>query len=354
MKKILVLLIGILILLVIPLAYSRVVSDDYSVDSYHTGLAAGNSSNLEYSSRFTFTYQQGSSDIESLDYDANIGWFSQPSFCGDGTCDDDEDCSSCSSDCACASGYTCSAGICTAVTPEEPEVPGVGGGAACTYEWVCSDWYPKPCPVNGIQNRVCVNRGTCSGVTGMPSLNRTCTPVIVPTIEPLFDLFAKVPFEYKWINPGDSIKIEIKLINLGNTTALDVFFKYWIVDENNTLITEMQETRAISERDTFKIEMALPPEIELGIYKYYVQITYDIDKVAVAVDSFEVVKSKIDKFIWMSFLMLISFLMIGFLIFLIRRWRGKRKKKKKTEKSLRDYKKRVRKAIERHKNKSNL
>ena len=351
-KKILIFILIVFLLNVI--SAFEVVSDDYSVDSYHTGLAGGNSSNLEHDSRFTFIYQQGSSDIESLNYSANIGWFSQPSFCGDGTCDDDEDCSSCSFDCACSSGYTCVAGVCTAVS-EEPEVPSGGGGAACTYEWVCSDWYPQPCPANGIQNRVCVNRGTCSGVTGMPSLNRTCAPAIPPgPSEPLFDLFAKVPFEHKWVNPGDSIKIEIKLINLGNTTALDVFFKYWIVDENNTLIAEMQETRAISERDAFKIEMALPPEIELGVYKYYVQITYDIDKVAVAVDSFEVVKSKIDKFIWMSFLMLIAFLVIGFLIFLIRRWRQKRKKKKKTEKSLRDYKKRVRKAIERHKNKKSL
>jgi len=301
-----------LFLFLISSVSAGIVSNDYSVGSYHTGLAGQEPTNSQYDSRFTLTYQQGSSrDAENADHISNIGWFSAPSYCGDGTCDDDEDCSSCRSDCACASGYTCVSGVCVA-----EEAPGNGG--ACYYDWVCSDWYPEPCPPNGIQNRVCVNRGTCSGTLGMPNQQRNCTPAIPPgPAEPLFDISAKIPLRYKWINPGDVIGVDIILFNLGNITTLDVFFKYWIVDENNKLITEIQETRAIGERDKFRIAMVIPPEIEIGSYKFYVQITYDLDKVAMAGDSFEVIRGEMGKYLWIILLGLIIFLVIGILILLI-------------------------------------
>ncbi len=226
----------ILIFLIQFISSFGVVSGDYSVGSYHMGSAGGNASNSEYDSRFTLTYQQpGERGAESSDYTANIGWF-YPSgapapepYCGDGICNGDETCSTCPEDC----------GVC-------PIDENGGNGAACTYDWVCSDWYPEPCPANGIQNRVCVNRGTCSGTLGIPSQERNCTPAIILPADPLFDIFAKIPLIYKWINPGDPVEINVRLINLGNTTTIDVFFKYWIIDENNTLITELQETRAIS------------------------------------------------------------------------------------------------------------
>ena len=151
-----------------------IVSDDYSVGSYHTGLAGQEPTNSQYDSRFTLTYQQGSGDAENANHISNIGWFSAPSYCGDGTCDAGETCSNCPSDC----------GVCP--------VDGNGGGG-CTYDWVCSDWYPEPCPQNGIQSRVCVNKGTCSGTLGIPSQTRNCTPAILGPAEPLFDIFAKIP-----------------------------------------------------------------------------------------------------------------------------------------------------------------
>lgn len=44
----------------------------------------------------------------------------------------------------------------------------------CTFKWVCSAWYPSPC-ITGIQKRICVNIGTCSGKNKIPKLTRTCT-----------------------------------------------------------------------------------------------------------------------------------------------------------------------------------
>jgi preprotein translocase subunit SecG len=225
----------------------------------------------------------------------------------------------------CVSGYTCSSGTCvvSGVTPS-----GGGTTTTCTRDWVCSEWYPEPCPAEGIQKRVCVNKGTCTDKVGMPDDERTCIPeLFLGPAEPLFDLFARIPIKYKWVEAGSPIEIDLRLINLGNTTALDVYFKYWIVDENNLLITELQETRAISEVDEFTVRLDLSSQMALGKYKFYTQITYDDDdKVAVAVDSFEVVRDKFFRFI-VIFALIFFILMIIFLIILIIKRRKKKEKK---------------------------
>ncbi len=336
-----------IIFIVLPLISSfNASSTDYSVGSYHTGLAGQEPTSSFYDSTFTLTYQQASGDAESADYTVNLGWFSQEGYCGDGVCGSGETCLSCVADCACASGYSCVSGVCTADSVTTPS----GGGADCTYDWVCSEWYPEPCPANGIQKRVCVNRGTCTGTVGIPDITRTCTSEVISPAEPLFDIFAKIPLKNKWVSPGDSVRIDIKLINVGNITTLDVFFKYWIVDENNKLISETQETRAIGEGEEFKKEFVLPDYLTPGIYKIYAQITYDADKIAMANDSFEVMRSRFALIsrIALLFLLILSVIVILILIIIKQR----KKKRKKTEKGLRDYKKRVRRAMERHKNKT--
>ncbi len=182
-------------------------------------------------------------------------------------------------------GYTASSGITGGASS--------GGGTACDYEWVCSEWYPEPCPSDGIQKRVCVNRGTCSGTSGMPSLNQTCIPVIISPAEPLFDIFVNVPFQYKWILKGDNVAFNVKLINVGNKTTIDVSFQYLVTDKNNKLITEKKETRAIGEKEEFNVELILPEDLSEDIYKIYVQINYGANQTAAAGDSFEVVKSEL-------------------------------------------------------------
>jgi len=266
-----------------------------------------------------------SGNISSSNYKQTLGFF----FCTPYTCASLRyTCGSWGDGCGgtincglCASGYTCSAGTCVA-TPTGGGSSGGGPSAGCTYDWVCSEWYPEPCPADGIQKRVCVNRGTCTGKIGMPAINRTCVPEFVPPAEPLFDIFAKIPLSRKWITPGESVKANIELINLGNTTMLDVFFRYWVVNENNTLITELRETRAVSKKDKFQVEIVLPSDINIGIYKFYAEINYDENKTAMAQDSFEVVESKFQDFIRdilsFPYFLLIILLIIFIIIILIK------------------------------------
>jgi len=279
-------------------------SSSYSVDSFNIGLAGGNLSSSSYDSKFSSQYQQSVVDGESSSYSSTIGWF-YTSFCGDGTCDSDETCSSCPSDC----------GECSA--PEIPITPSAGGGGGCTYDWVCSEWYPEPCPSEGFQKRVCVNRGSCNGISGMPDLEKNCIPSFVSPAEPLFDIFLRVPLFKKWISKGDSIDTDVELVNVGNTTKIDVFFKYWIVDKNNRLILEKQETRAVGEYEKFTIRFPLSRDLKTGVYKIYAHISYDDGKVALAGDSFEIFQSRFVMIIRVVLISLGILLGIIGLIFLI-------------------------------------
>jgi len=298
MKRILF-IVGIILILIQSVIAYGIVSSDYSVDLYGTEISSGITSNSDYNADFSLTYK-GINYAESSDYEVYVGWFypsgAPAASCGDGTCDTGETCSSCPADC----------GVCVS--------DGGTGGGGCTYDWVCSDWYPQPCSIDEVQQRVCVNRGTCSGTESMPNDTREC--IYIPS-EPLFDIFARVPLLKKFIGPGESLDVNIKLVNLGEITPLDVYFKYWIINEDNMLITEFQETRAISEKEDFVISMNIPKETELGKYKFYVEIKYDVNKLAIAQDSFEIVRYKLGKFMFMLLLWVIIFLIVFVLIFLI-------------------------------------
>ncbi|VVB83423.1 Uncharacterised protein [uncultured archaeon] len=209
-------------------------------------------------------------------------------------------------------------------TPAAPPVsPSGGGGGSCNYDWVCSGWYPNPCPSEGIQHRICVNKGSCSGTKEMSITNQTCISQIILPSEPLFDIFVNVPVQYKWITPKETFGFDVKLINKGNLTAIDVNLKYWITDKDNKLISEQQETKAISKEDEFRVRTTLPESLEAGIYKIYVQANYSSNKVALANDSFEIVGSSwkvvIKRILFFLPFALIGIAVIAGIIFLIKR-----------------------------------
>jgi len=168
-----------------------------------------------------------------------------------------------------------------------PVNPGPGGGAApsCEYNWSCTDWFPSECPVNGIQERICANRGTCTGTEGMPVETINCT---YEKTEPLFDIFLQVPDNYKKICAGRDIKANVKLQNYGKAELLDAFMTYWIINENNTLISEVKDTRSVTTNLSFGVSLTVPESVPEGTYRLYAQITYSGNKTAVAGGTFEI------------------------------------------------------------------
>ena len=176
-------------------------------------------------------------------------------------------------------------------TPETPS-PGGGssGGGGCSYDWQCTEWFPSICPESEMQERICVNRGDCTGTKGMPNQTRTCE-YLGPS-EPLFDIYLTLEDKYKKMCSGNKIKANIKLENYAKVELLDAFMTYWIIDENNKLIAEYKDTRAVEKETSFNIELKLPDSTAKGTYRLYAEITYSGDKTAVTGESFEVLSKE--------------------------------------------------------------
>jgi len=286
-----------LIILVLPLAAAfNMSTDSYDVDSFHQGTAGSNASTNSYELRATTTYEQpGDQNMTTTTYEANLGWFPIITFEVTTNVTEEED-----------------------ETPDTPATPGGGGGGGtttCSYEWVCTSWIPNPCPESGIQERVCVNKGTCTGTVGLPTQNQTCEYL---EIEPLFDITLNIPIKQKAILAGDTIKANIKLINLGKVEKMDVYLKYWVIDENNKLILEKQDTLAIEQQLSYERQVTLPQDAHTGMYKLYAQITYDTDeKTAIASDTFWITKSKTLIFTIRTIVNMTYILLIILIIFII-------------------------------------
>lgn len=93
------------------------------------------------------------------------------SFCGDGTCNGGESCSSCSTDCgACDNndddngGSGSSSGTISSIEDET-------SSETCEPDWEC---YPWLACVNGIQTRICYDANKCGTNYGKPAEGREC------------------------------------------------------------------------------------------------------------------------------------------------------------------------------------
>jgi len=199
------------------------------------------------------------------------------------------------------------------------ESSGGGSYGECTYEWECTNWSSE-CPKSEIQERICANKGTCTGTTGIPNQTQMCE--YTSLTEPLFDIFLTLYDKDKEICAGEKIKTNIRLENLGKTESLDVFMTYWILDEDNALIVELKDTRSIKDEINFDIAIEIPNSTTLGTYFLYARINYDENKTAIAGESFEIVSETQCEFSSKSTRVIIVtgiFLILIILIFFITR-----------------------------------
>ncbi|RLJ03871.1 MAG: hypothetical protein DRP18_05490 [Candidatus Aenigmatarchaeota archaeon] len=128
-------------------------------------------------------------------------------FCGDGTCDSDEGCSSCPLDCACSSGYECKNDVCvkkhtaagsssgsgssgyippatqndtsnetsnetSGKSGEENQTSNLNETTVCEENWKCSEWFEC---FNSKQKRVCVDLNNCGTEENKPEEVRSCS-----------------------------------------------------------------------------------------------------------------------------------------------------------------------------------
>ncbi len=280
----------------------------------------------------------------------NYSEISTPSlYCGDGICNNGESCSTCPGDC----------GAC----PTTPN-PGGGssGGSRCTYDWQCTEWFPSICPESGIQERICANKGDCTGTKGMPNQTQICE-YLGPS-EPLFDIYLNLEDGYKEICSGKKIKANVKLENYAKVELLDAFMTYWIIDKNNKLITEYKDTRAVEKETSFNIELKVPDSASQGTYRLYAEITYSGNKTAVAGETFEVLSQEecallpVKNFNWMYLVYgIIGVVAVLLILLIIRLFKSKFKiikKKVGKPKTHKEYKSKIKKNLKRIKGKTFL
>jgi len=270
-------------------------------------------------------------------------------YCGDGICNNGEDCSSCSADCG------------TCPVTESPGGSGGGGSSACTYDWQCTEWFPSICPESEIQERICVNKGDCTGTKGIPNQTRTCD-YLGPS-EPLFDIYLSLGDKYKELCSGEKIKANVKLENYAKVELLDAFMTYWIIDENNKLITEYKDTRAVEKETSFNIELKLPNSASKGKYRLYAEITYSGNKTAVAGETFEILSEEecksfiLKSFNWIYLVYIVAgivaILIVLILIRFFKRFRITRRRARKP-KTHKEYKSKIKQNLKRIKGKSFL
>ena len=109
------------------------------------------------------------------------------------------------------------------------------------------------------------------------SVTKTVKAIILVQVEsPLFDVIIKTPKNYDSIKVGDILASEVTIKNIKNTeNKIDVWVSYNIKDDNGKTIYEQNETRGFAIETTFNKEIALPRNIPLGEYYFYVKVNYE-------------------------------------------------------------------------------
>lgn len=130
--------------------------------------------------------------------------------------------------------------------------------------------------------------------------------------EILFSINLTIPQEYKKIKPGESILVDIRVLNfnaeVSPETKTDIGIDYLIENDKGNAILSNQEKRAvIGKEEFFSKTFKTPSNIEPGQYTFYAKMTWGEKDMASSSDSFEII-SKPDYWKWW----LLSILIVSF------------------------------------------
>jgi hypothetical protein len=289
-----------------------------------------------------------------------------PAYCGDGSCNNGETCSSCSADCGTcptggeAGGGGAGGGIVPAplftvdkelikVVMRVGETLKVSLGINSTYsgnlnfelstdmdEFIIfsQDSFtldPKE------QKQVFLTfftssktePGVYTGKIKVTGGGRTkVIPVIleVETKEVLFDVSLDIPVIYKKVNPGNFVVLQFTLFSLGKVGKVDVTVDYYIKDFEGNVIASYQDIINVEEQVSFTRTIRLPSDIKPGDYVAVAQVKYDYF-VGTSSDIFEVVRKRgfIPYYLLLAGLLFLFVLIIRKLLKVVKEYRQERK-----------------------------
>ena len=171
---------------------------------------------------------------------------------------------------------------------------------------------------------------------------REVIPVILEVISKLilFDAKLDIPTAYAVVGPGEELKSQITLLNVGAPGNVDVFVTYFIKDLRGNIIYEETETFAVEKQTSFTKSFKIPEYLEEGSYVVIMEVKY-ANSFAVSSQLFKV--SKKGSLIELEnigrntkTMLVLVFVLTGFLLLLVynkvmhkkKRKHGKRKKRK--------------------------
>ncbi len=163
-------------------------------------------------------------------------------------------------------------------------------------------------------------------------------PVIFEVISEkiLFDVKLDVPAAYEKVEPGDELKTQITLLNVGAPEKVDVFAAYFIKDLRGNILYEETETFAVEKQLSYSKPFKINENTMPGDYVVGIEVRY-ADSFAVSSQFFQVVEKKdivamekIAKNATMT--ALIAFILVGVVAMLIAKLASISKKKGKRRK----------------------
>jgi hypothetical protein len=327
----------------------------------------------------------------SAEASVQLSIIARGSYCGDGVCDLEEDCSTCPADCACSSGYTCQNGICvvessstsTSTSTSTSSSTSSGGGAAApvaAYDFYLDKSSLKieiqkgkfyqgqvslknngnsdleiNASVIGLKKFITFERESFilrKGMTYVFKFNvyaseKELIDIYVGKInfnsehvkrslnigldikaaEPLFDV--KTTVLKKYVLPGNLIEANVSILNLGEAKNVEIELDYAIWDFENKIYDSGKEIFMINESFSKIFSFRLSNDIEMGEYVFYSRVNYK-DKSASSYDSFFV--ERLSFFMWV---LIVAFIVVLILIlFMIIIWKRRKDKKEEIKSNL--------------------
>ncbi len=118
-------------------------------------------------------------------------------------------------------------------------------------------------------------------------------PIILEFISKLvlFDVKLDIPAHYAEVEPGDELKVQITLLNVGAPEKVDVLATYFIKDLRSNIIYEETETFAVEKQLSYQKSLRIHESMPPGSYVAIVEVRY-ADSFAVSSQLFRVVEKK--------------------------------------------------------------
>ncbi|MFC2143557.1 NosD domain-containing protein [Candidatus Aenigmatarchaeota archaeon] len=158
--------------------------------------------------------------------------------------------------------------------------------------------------------------------------------------EALFDVIVDVID--KTVRPGDNVKANIQVINMGDLYDIDITHYIAIKDFEGNVLTMKQESLAIEDKLTLERTIKTPENILSGSYVFYSDVLYG-DSTAAGADAFEVIGEEartIQTYVYESYLPKIFGAITLVILLIIIVWKEKIKIKINKKRKTRSKKKR--------------